>query len=125
MAQVFVSYALDNRDYALKLDERLRTVGFEVWIGNPNDPGEKWWRPTARAIKDCGAFIVIMTPDSLQSELVQLEVSLAVGYDKPIFPLLLDGDVWDTFAHTPYENVRDGNLPPISFYETLTHDAPR
>ncbi len=119
MAQIFISYAIQSRDYAAKLADRLRAEGFAVWVGNPNEPGERWWRPTARAIRDSAAFIVLMTPEALASELVQLEVSLAVGYEKPVYPLLLAGEVWETFKGTPCEDVRSGEMPAGAFYEKI------
>lgn len=123
MATIFVSYNPKNQDYVVKPAEKLRAQGFEVWIGNPNDPGDRWWRPTTRAIRDAAAFVVIMTPEGLASELVQLEVSLAVGYEKPIYPLLLAGAVWETFNQIPYEDVRDGALPSAAFYERVGQQA--
>lgn len=125
MAHIFISYSTQNRDYVLKLADRLGAEGFDAWIGNRNDPGDKWWRPTARAIKESLAFIVIMTPEALASELVQLEVSLAVGYEKPMLPLLLAGEVWETFKGTPYEDVRKGDLPSEKFFEKLKQQTRR
>src|SRR5262249_52865851 len=121
MAHIFISYSTQNRDYVLKLADRLGAEGFDAWIGNRNDPGDKWWRPTARAIKDSLAFIVIMTPEGLASELVQLEVSLAVGYEKRMLPLLLAGDAWESLAGMAWEDVRNGELPSEPFFEGLRH----
>jgi hypothetical protein len=61
-----------------------------------------------------------MTKNAYQSEWVQNELSRAKRKNKPIFPLLLNGDEpWLTVETTQYADVRDGSLPPIRFFSRL------
>ncbi len=125
MAHVFISYSKKDRDYARKLADYLITSGFDVWIDDRIDYGDDWWQTVVRAIRECGAFITIMTPDSEQSRWVQRELTIADSEHKPMFPLWLAGgdplksDLWAIFARIQYADVQDGELPPSNFMRRL------
>lgn len=124
MAHVFISYNISNQPYARKLADKLLSLGFDVWIDDRIDYGEDWWSVIVRAIRACGAFVVIMTPESDQSRWVQREVTIADELRKPIFPLLLNGNLknsenWMIFVRTQYVDVSSGNLPEVDFYRRL------
>jgi len=68
---VFISYSRADRDYARKLENELRKRGFEVWIDDRIEFGNRWWQTIDQAIRGCAAFIVVMTPDSEKSERVE------------------------------------------------------
>ncbi|MBL8165319.1 MAG: SUMF1/EgtB/PvdO family nonheme iron enzyme [Anaerolineae bacterium] len=127
MSYIFISYSKKNAGYAYRLADELRVQGFEVWIDMRRlATGEDWWRSIVLALRSCGAFVVVMTPESDSSDWVQREVTLALKYSKPIFPLWLDGDVntpnWELFVRTQYQDVRGSRLPGETFYKLLgTH----
>jgi hypothetical protein len=130
MSHVFISYSTRNSDYARKLADKLRAEGFDVWIDNSQlRNSEDWWRSIVLALRDSGAVVVILTPESDGSEWVQREITLADKYKKPIFPLWLDGTLdtpnWEYFVRIQVEDVRGGKLPPSHVYDTLALHAPR
>jgi formylglycine-generating enzyme required for sulfatase activity len=130
MSHVFISYSRHDSEYVEKLVEKLRTEGFTVWFDKQTDYGEEWWRSIVRAIRDCGALIVVMSPASGESRWVEREMIYADNQRKRIFPLLLEGDLdssetWALFAHTFYTDVRDKSLPPARFYDTLARYTAR
>lgn len=130
MSHIFISYSRKDQPYARALAEKLLTEGFDVWIDDRIDYGEDWWPIIVQAIRDCSAFVVLMTPDSDKSRWVQREVMIADDYPKPTYPLLLDGDLvssknWMIFVRTQYIDVRDGQLPPADFYDRLDESAHR
>ena len=88
---VFISYSREDNTYARKLAETLGEQGFEVFIDDRIDYGDRWWRTIVEAIRSCSAFLVIMTPESENSEWVEREILLARREEKPIYPLLLRG----------------------------------
>jgi len=114
MAHVFVSYSTKNSEYAYKLAKKLRDEGFDVWMDNARlRASDKWWQSIVLALKDCAAFVVLMSPESKDSRWVQREVMLADNWQKPIFPVLLAGENWELFVDTHYEDVsKDGGIPP-------------
>jgi TIR domain-containing protein len=130
MSHIFVSYSKKNKEYTLNLVNRLLDEGFDVWIDNRRlRSSEDWWRSIVEALRDCDAFIVILTPESDASEWVQLEITLAMKYKKPRFPLWLGGSMdtpnWALFARTQYIDVTNGELPPPDFYNDLAQHVRR
>jgi hypothetical protein len=120
MSHVFISYSSKNRNYANKLADKLRQYGIEVWIDQSKiQGGDEWWEKIEKAITDCVAFLVIMSPDSKTSKWVKREMHLADNLDKPTFPLLLAGNNWSIYVDKQFIDVSDGNLPVDSFYSKL------
>ncbi|MBZ0298602.1 MAG: YjzC family protein [Anaerolineae bacterium] len=127
---VFISYSHRDQDYALMLTDYLRQHGFNVWLDERIDYGEDWWHSIVGAIRECGAFLVIMTPASDQSKWVQREVTFADSLDKPAFPVLLQGELlssknWLIYIRTQYVDVRNGELPDSSFCDRLAQYCKR
>lgn len=117
--QLFVSYSRRDTDYAEKLTRHLRRSGFNVWIDTKIDYGESWFNEIDEAVKNCAAFVLIMTPDAEQSEWVRKEVLLAKRYDRPLFPLLLDGVEFPIVIDIQFADVRDGKMPGTDFHRRL------
>ncbi len=105
MAHVFISYSRKNPDYARKLAEDIRKHGFDVWIDDRIDYGDRWWRTIVQAIEDCAAFVVVMSLASENSEWVEREVLLGQREKKPIFPLLLDSSGFALLITTQYADI--------------------
>ncbi|MEO8396604.1 MAG: TIR domain-containing protein [Chloroflexota bacterium] len=125
MAHVFISYSTRNREYARKLADYLLENHFDVWIDDRIDYGARWVEEIFSAIDDCGAFIVIMTPDSRASEWVEREYLHANNRRKPIFPLLLDGEAFPFFGGIQYYGVQGEQLPAPGFLGTVGRVATR
>lgn len=130
MSHIFISYSRKDSVYARRLADHLLSQGFDVWIDGDISYGDDWWRAINRAMKTCGAVIVIMTPNSDQSRWVQREITLADELDIPTFPLLLAGDLlhsehWSMFVRTQCFDVRDERLPSAEFFEKLGRKAAR
>jgi acyl-CoA hydrolase len=121
---VFVSYSRQDQTYARKLADDLRRRSVDVWIDDRIDYGDRWWRTIVQAIRASAAFVVVMTPDSEESEWVEREVMLAMDEEKPIFPLLLHGKGFPIFINKQYANVTDGQMPPQDFYDRLRQVLP-
>jgi formylglycine-generating enzyme required for sulfatase activity len=125
MSYVFISYSKKDRSYARKLADALLNQGFDVWFDAKIDYGENWERAIFKAIDGCGAFVVIMSPDSYESVWVQRECHHAEKRQKPPFPLLLDGEEFPRYGLTQYVNVSGQMLPPDGFYERLAEYVPQ
>ncbi|MBC7813516.1 MAG: PD40 domain-containing protein [Burkholderiales bacterium] len=125
MSHVFISYSKKNRDYARKLADDLLVRGFNVWIDDHIDYGDSWERVIFKAIDDCAAFLVIMTPEAYESDWVLRECQYAERRKKPQYPILLSGEVFPRYGPTQYVDAANGNLPPDLFYDELDDDVPR
>jgi len=124
MTHIFISYGRKDQPHARKLADHLRTNGFDVWMDDHIDMGDDWWAAIVRAIRGCSAFLVVMSPDAGSSRWVKREVMLAEDLTKPMFPVLLEGDLhsselWALFISTQYTDFRGGNLPSDTFFTRL------
>ena len=120
MAHVFISYHKNSsRDYARKLADFLIANGFDVWIDDRIDYGNNWEQLIFKAVEQAAAVIVIMTPGSYQSRWVQAERLYAEKNNKPVFPVLLEGDIFPAYLAFQTADVRDGQVPPEDFLHDL------
>jgi serine/threonine protein kinase len=116
---VFLSYARSDAEYVEKLKTALVESGFEVWIDFGIDLGEQWFTQIDGAIKACAAFVLIMSPRSQVSEWTHKEILLARRYQKPVLPLLLEGDALPIVIDLQSADVRGGRLPDADFHRRL------
>ncbi|PJF40648.1 MAG: hypothetical protein CUN54_04565, partial [Phototrophicales bacterium] len=128
MSHIFISYSTKNKEYAYRLAEALKTRGYNIWIDNEKlGGGDDWWKMIVTALQKSAAFIVIMTPQSHDSHYVQTEVTLAIDWHKPIFPLHLSGDKkavnWLKLTTRQIESVNGGVLPSDDFFQRLPEAA--
>ncbi|HET9136390.1 MAG TPA: TIR domain-containing protein [Candidatus Kapabacteria bacterium] len=91
MADIFISYSSKDREKAEQLTELLASAGLSVWIDQSNlEVSSSWSKEIVQAINDCKAFVVLLSPASLESHNVIKEVSLASEKRKKILPLDLE-----------------------------------
>lgn len=119
---IFISYSRRDQDYARKLADHVRQNRFNAWIDDRIDYGDRWFKEIEKAIKVCAAFVVIMTPDSEESDWVHREILIAKREKKPIFPLLLKGQEFGILIDIQYGDVRNMEMPPTDFYDRLRHE---
>lgn len=120
MGSIFISYSHKDTGYAHKLADSLQEMGFEAWIDARLDYGSHWPLEIQKQLDACEAFIVIMSPRAFSSEWVQSELQRAKRKQKPIFPLLLEGDEpWLSVESTQFYDVRGEKLPDAKFFEDL------
>ena len=87
--QVFISYSRQDSEFVLKLANDLETRGAKAWIDRGDiRAGSRWRLAISDAVKDCAAFVLVISPDSVASDYVAHELSMAEAHDKPIFPLI-------------------------------------
>jgi len=119
MAHVFISYSHKDKAYARKLTHELERQGIEAWIDDRIDYGSQWPRVIQENLDACPGFVVIMSSNSYNSDWVQNEVSYAQDEKKAMFPILLEGKRWVSFAAKQYADTRNGELPPNSYFSTI------
>ncbi|HEY9152444.1 MAG TPA: toll/interleukin-1 receptor domain-containing protein, partial [Anaerolineales bacterium] len=71
MGYIFISYSHKDKAYAHKLHHALIDQGFDAWIDDRIDYGSRWPREIEKRLRDCVAFVLIMSPNSDESEWVQ------------------------------------------------------
>ena len=90
-AEVFISYASEDRGRILDLVERLREAGVSVWIDQMGIEGATMWtQEIVEAIDGCKVLILAISQRSTASENVVKELALASERRKKILPVCLD-----------------------------------
>lgn len=125
-SMVFISYSRNDEDYVKRLEAYLEGNGFSVWIDKGAiSYGDQWMRQIKLALEGCAAYVVVMSPDSENSQWVQRELHYAEEHEKPIFPLLRSGKIWFQLGTTQVLDVTDDRMPPEAFLARLATVAPR
>ncbi len=91
MAQVFVSYARENHDFALRLAGDIQTQGLSVWIDTGQIiGGEDWEEKIYEGLLQAELVIACLSPQSIESKWARREVFLARFLKKRIVPVMLE-----------------------------------
>ncbi len=88
-SNVFISYSRKNKKFAQKLNDSLDSSGIEAWVDWEGIPlSSDWMDEITRAIEGADAFLFIISPDSLASEVCAEELELSLKYNKKLIPIL-------------------------------------
>ena len=91
MPDIFISYSRKDSEQAELLAEMLGSAGLSCWIDKQGiDVATSWSREIVQAIDACKAFVVLLSPASIESLNVAKEVALAAEQKKKILPLDLE-----------------------------------
>lgn len=90
MGQIFISYSRADKAFVDRLARDIeRDKELDVWTDREDiSGGEDWYSAIGRAIRECAAFVLVLTPSSASSEKVAQELSLADKHHKRIIPLV-------------------------------------
>ncbi|MEP7285515.1 MAG: toll/interleukin-1 receptor domain-containing protein [Chloroflexota bacterium] len=129
MQHIFISYSKQDIGFARHLRGLLQDQGFPVWMDETKlVSSEKWWPTIEQNIIACGAFIVIMSPNSRESDWVEREILVAEdrNHKRPIFPVLLAGRAWTRLGNVQYEDMSAGTKATLSlnFVDKLRSHVP-
>lgn len=93
---IFISYSRRDNDFVNHLTDDLKAAQFNIWLdreslvhGTPS-----WERAIRDAIKSAAAVILVASPDALQSDYVQGELTVAKLLNRPIYPIWANGENW-------------------------------
>ena len=119
MVSVYISYSRQDKEYVDQLRDALRKNGLNAWVDDRKDDEADWPKANAKKMEESDAFIFVMSDHSQVSRWVQYELLEAIWENKPTFALLLQGKDWIEKAEYVTIDVRDGELPPQSFFDVL------
>ena len=90
----FVSYSREDTAKQRRVVKELRERGLNIWVDIENlTPGTPTWeREIEKAIRGATGIIVLLSPESNNSEWVRREISFGEQHRKRIFPVLIEGD---------------------------------
>ena len=90
MAKLFVSYSRKDSVAARKLIDSFKSIDQEVWVDWESiPPAVDWLEQIFRGIEEADAFIFMVSPDSIASEVCKVEIGRAVLNNKRVIPIVL------------------------------------
>src|SRR5512134_212617 len=90
MAKLFVSYSRRDSVTARRLIEAFRSIEQDVWVDWESiPPAVDWLEQIFRGIEDSDAFLFLISPDSIASEVCKVELNWAAQNNKRIIPIVL------------------------------------
>ena len=90
MSHIFISYSRNDIAFAQRIVDALVGYGLDTWIDWKSIPGgEKWEQEIYRGIEEADAFLFLISPDSLNSEMCNKEIAHAIKNGKRIITLLI------------------------------------
>ncbi|MDP4219467.1 MAG: TIR domain-containing protein [Bacteroidota bacterium] len=91
MSDIFLSYSRSDGEYAVRFAGELRSRGANIWMDTASlTAAETWSAEIVSAIRNCQAFIVLLSPRSVLSQNVTKELALASELQKTIVPIELE-----------------------------------
>lgn len=89
MADVFLSYSRVDKEFVQLLDRRLRKRARDTWVDwEKIRPAEEFMAAIYSAIESAQAFVFIISPDSIASEVCHRELAHAVEHNKRLIPVV-------------------------------------
>lgn len=90
MSNIFISYSRNNLEIAEKIVSVLAESKLDTWIDWKSIPkGEKFEQEIYQGIEGATVFLFLVSPNSVQSDWCQKEISHALRNNKRIIPILI------------------------------------
>ena len=111
MSHIFISYSRKDVDFASNIVQALAERGLDTWIDWKSIPkGEYWEQEIYLGIEQADAFLFLISPDSVRSQMCNKEIVHAVENSKRILPIVIrDADVAKFLFETASEEVSRRN----------------
>ncbi len=89
MTDVFISYSRKDKDFVHQLNDALAAQQRNTWVDWEDIPATAdWWKEVTTGIEQADAFVFIISPDSVRSQVCRNEITHAVANNKRFIPLL-------------------------------------
>ncbi|RMD96907.1 MAG: TIR domain-containing protein [Bacteroidetes bacterium] len=120
--QIFISHAHQDADFAHRLADDLQQRGWQPWIAPDSiRPGEKWVEAINRGLAESGIFVLVLTPDAVNSGWVRDETNVAIELQREgklrLLPLLLKPcdlpPLWRVYQQIPFQTDYDKGLEAL------------
>lgn len=90
MFHIFISYSRKDLAAARRIVDALKERDLDTWFDWDSIPkGEDWEKEIYRGIEEADAFLFLISPDSVQSEMCNKEIAYAIANEKRILPVVL------------------------------------
>lgn len=118
--EIFISYSRRDQEFVTRLASDLNTQVAGVWFDQSSiQLGEKWRDEIMEGIRDCKAFILVLSPDAMASRYVREEVNKALELGKTIFPVIYRPADWTGEFETLVKEVQTLDLRSGSYTDNF------
>jgi predicted ATPase len=85
---IFISYAHADSAFVDRLEADLRHQGFDPWVDRQRLAGGlRWRRELQEAVEQAQVLLIVLSPDAIASQSVQIEFDYALDLHKVVIPL--------------------------------------
>jgi hypothetical protein len=117
---IFISYSRRDQEFVTRLASDLHAQVAGVWFDQSAiQLGEKWHDEIMEGIRDCKAFILVLSLDAMESRYVREEVNKALELDKTIFPVIYRPANWTGEFETLVKEVQTLDLRSGSYTDNF------
>jgi formylglycine-generating enzyme required for sulfatase activity len=86
----FISYSRVNSEFVVHLAKDLKAAGYDVWLDQLDIPkGARWDDAIEAAVERSSTFMIVLAPESIESQNVKDELSYAIDSGKRILPVVI------------------------------------
>lgn len=115
---IFLSYVATDRAYAQRLDSLItQRPNIRIFTTESLSAGEEWQVKLKDALSKCDVFLVILSPNSIDSKWVLHELGAAWAIGKPIIPIITHPELFSKIPVSLQEiesvEVKDLDKPEI------------
>jgi TIR domain/zinc-ribbon domain len=122
MGHIFISYSRRDKEFVDRMSQALELYGFPTWKDvKAITGGDVWKAAISKAVRECDAFLIVLSPQSTDSENVSKELAVATKHARRILPVMyqacripdkMEYDLaelqWADFAGPPFDEALDG-----------------
>ena len=117
---IFISYSRRDQEFVVRLASDLNERVAGVWFDQSAiQLGEKWHDEIMEGIRECKAFILVLSPDAMESRYVREEVNKALELGKTIFPVIYRPAKWTEEFETLIREVQTLDLRSGSYTDNF------
>lgn len=117
---IFISYSRRDQEFVTRLASELDAQVAGVWFDQSTiQLGQKWHDEILEGIRDCKAFILVLSPDATKSRYVREELSKALELGKTIFPLIYRLAPWTGPFETLVSEIQTLDLRSGSYTDNF------
>jgi hypothetical protein len=82
-------------------------------------PGEKWHDEIMEGIRDCKAFVLVLSPDAVESKYVREELNKVLELGKTIFPVIYRPTKWSGEFEAVVRDIQTLDLRSGSYTDSF------
>jgi hypothetical protein len=117
---IFISYSRRDQEFVTRLASDLNAHVAFVWFDRSTiQPGQKWHDEIMEGIRDCKAFILVLSPDAMESPYVREEVNKALELGKTLFPILYRPAKWTGEFESIVKDIQTLDLRSGSYIDNF------